>query len=380
MSENKLDPILAVRGLAAVFVVWFHNLPPSDWLIIRNINLSFLTGFSGTFAVYIFYMLSGYVIGYGYFAGRYKIKDFRSLGSFYLKRFVRLAPSYYVCLILAIFVFYHSVSIKVIDVIRFFTFTANFHYTTLPYLQLLAIISTEMQFYIISPLLYLFLKRLSVHFSTVFIGLIIIFIGIGIRAGLTSLGLASSLAAFMENIYVTVWGMLDYFLFGMFISFVVIKYPKLSEVLNHQALKISYYLIALIFLLWINYITIFPLPWHTYALYHLFIIPPLLSLILGYFIVMTRKKFLKFTFLPSQQISLFLNPKTFLYGIGSISYSIYLYHFIFIDLWYRTPGNIGAGMLAFLIRFVTTFTTAIFFAALSAILVESPFSLIRRKN
>lgn len=59
--------MMTLRGLACLAIIWFHLRPPT-WLSINGINLSFITAPSGTLAVYIFYLLSGYTIGYGFFS------------------------------------------------------------------------------------------------------------------------------------------------------------------------------------------------------------------------------------------------------------------------------------------------------------------------
>lgn len=82
MSNARLAKLEAVRGFAAIYVV-FHHLFASD-LVIFGVNFSFLFRF-GQEAVILFFLLSGFVIYYSY----QKSSD-KSLKVFFLKRFLRI--------------------------------------------------------------------------------------------------------------------------------------------------------------------------------------------------------------------------------------------------------------------------------------------------
>ncbi|MBI4065016.1 acyltransferase [Candidatus Gottesmanbacteria bacterium] len=356
--NKTADPLLTLRGVACLAIIWFH-LRPSTWLTIYGINVSFLTAPSGTLSVYIFYLLSGYTIGYGFFSKKYTL-ILKSLKSFYINRFLRIAPAYYVSITLCILIFYPRVNITAYDIFRFFTFTANIDYITLPYQHLLAIISTQMQFYLVAPFFFMILNLILKKIHPAIVGILILSIGALTRHLLVSAGLVTDLTTYMLNIYVTVWGMIDYFLFGMLLSFIVLKRP--TDILNIKKYIPNgiFYTILMGWLLWINYGNFFALPWQTYALYHLFIIPLTLCLLVGWYILSCRI-----------QIPI-------LSHIGKLSYGMYLYHFILFDILYRVPNRIIDTMPAFLNRFIIIFTLTWLIAFASFHFIERPFLRLRR--
>lgn len=332
-------------------------------------------------AVYIFYLISGYTVGYGFFSKKYTL-SFRSLCSFYTNRFLRIAPAYYVCVFLSIFVFYPNIHTTAYDILRFFTFTANFDYLNLPFQQLLVIISTEMQFYLFAPILFLLLSFLVRKIHPLVIGAFILCLGIAIRYAMLSAGLAPDLSMYMLNVYVTVWGMIDYFLFGMFISYLVYKRSTALLQLVKRIPTSIYFIVFIGWFLWINYINFFPIPWQSWAINHLFLIPPSLCLVIGWYILSSG---LHFTYnnrpvTASQIIQWIIHPKTFLYGIGIISYGLYLYHYVFFDLLYLKSGNIINTMPAFLDRFFTVFIVTIITALVSFRFIEYPFLRLKHKK
>ena len=82
MKKNRLDKLEAVRGFAALYVVFFHTLPQKIYL--GGINIGALFRF-GPEAVIVFFALSGFVIKYTY--ERSKDKSFRY---YFIRRFIRL--------------------------------------------------------------------------------------------------------------------------------------------------------------------------------------------------------------------------------------------------------------------------------------------------
>lgn len=379
------DPTLILRGLASLIIVWVHVLPPTDWLIVSGVNLYAYVTPSGMVALYVFYLLSGYGIGYGFFSGKYTLQT-KSLVSFFINRILRIAPAYYVSLLLCIFVFYPRTSISSADVIRFFTFTANFHHFNLPYQNLLAVISTEMQFYVVSPLLFVILYKMLRKIHPAVIALVILLTGIAARYFLSSMGLESSQGAFMENVYVMVWGTLDFFLFGMFLSYLVInRAPIILSLEKRIPQSISYSILGAWFI-WANYSLANPDQWQNFPQYlfrETYILPATLCLVVGWVIVSKTVHWhqtKRMNVSPLGNLKLFTTPATFLSGIGFFSYGIYLYHYIAFTLIYKVPGNIKPGMGDFLIRFIVVSTIALAAAILSYSSIDYPLTRFKRKS
>jgi len=92
MQKQRLDKLEAVRGFAALYVVFFHALPQKFYL--WGINFGALFRF-GPEAVIVFFVLSGFVIKYTY----EKSKD-KSFRFYFTRRFIRLyIPLFFIFLI-----------------------------------------------------------------------------------------------------------------------------------------------------------------------------------------------------------------------------------------------------------------------------------------
>ncbi len=95
---NKLYKLEALRGLAAMYVVFHHTIPHT--ILLWGLNFGYLVRF-GQEAVILFFLLSGFVINYSY--QNSKNKSFRS---YFAKRFVRI----YVPLLIIFLLTYLSTS------------------------------------------------------------------------------------------------------------------------------------------------------------------------------------------------------------------------------------------------------------------------------
>lgn len=95
MNKQKFDKIEAIRGFAAMYVVFFHTLPQKFYLWGINVGLLFRFGPE---AVIIFFVLSGFVIKYSF-----EHSTDKSFGNYIYRRFIRL----YIPLIL-IYIFAYS--------------------------------------------------------------------------------------------------------------------------------------------------------------------------------------------------------------------------------------------------------------------------------
>ncbi|MEI6577353.1 MAG: acyltransferase [Bacteroidota bacterium] len=82
MKKQKLEKLEALRGFAALYVVFFHVLPQSFYL--WGINFGILFRF-GPESVILFFILSGFVIKYTYEKSRDK-----TFKTYFIRRFLRL--------------------------------------------------------------------------------------------------------------------------------------------------------------------------------------------------------------------------------------------------------------------------------------------------
>jgi len=93
MKASRLDKLEAVRGFAALYVVFFHILPQK--IELWGVNIGYLFRF-GPEAVIVFFVLSGFVIKFTY----EKSKD-KSFGYYFIRRFIRLYIPLFLIFIMA---------------------------------------------------------------------------------------------------------------------------------------------------------------------------------------------------------------------------------------------------------------------------------------
>lgn len=384
--SEQLDPLLGLRGLACLMVIWNHVEQAYGWISIHGIDLSFIGGSpSGNVAVLIFFLISGYTVGYGFFSKKYSL-SWKSLRSFYINRVLRIAPAYYACILACIFIFYRQTAVSAYDIVRFFTFTANYDLNSLPFQTLLAIISTEMQFYLVAPLFFAVLNHIVRKIHPLAVGLYILFFGSAVRYLLLLSGFVNDYNGYRTNIYVTVWGNIDVFLFGMFLSYLLYERKADIIALKKRIPNAVSLLVLIGWFLWINYnlyVTIVtPWSWTQDVVNHLFLLPTSLCLVVGWYILSSNVNYVyrRGMSIVSHVVKLLIHPKTFFYGIGFLSYGLYLYHYVFFDLLYlQRPGYVIADTPSFS-RFFIVLIITIITALVSYAFVESPFLRLKRKK
>jgi peptidoglycan/LPS O-acetylase OafA/YrhL len=155
--SNRLDGLLVLRGLACLMVVIIHSGPPAKSIFYRGIDLSWLTFSHGFAAVWIFFCLSGYLMGKAFFTGRYGLNR-QGVFNFWRNRAVRILPLYYFSVfILTIFVYPEMLKLENWGhLVRVCTFTyAGWLVPSPPAFNLsMWSLSTEVQFYFLVPFVY----------------------------------------------------------------------------------------------------------------------------------------------------------------------------------------------------------------------------------
>ncbi len=96
-TPKNIDFLLIVRGLAAISVIYWHL----GGYLIRNDYISSFFIVPGRLAVWIFFMMSGYLIGYGLIYGRYQ-STFKGVATFWFNRLLRIYPIFITVSIVAI--------------------------------------------------------------------------------------------------------------------------------------------------------------------------------------------------------------------------------------------------------------------------------------
>jgi peptidoglycan/LPS O-acetylase OafA/YrhL len=173
-KTNHLDVLLAIRAIACFFVVIAHCSPPRDAIVFQGYDLSWLLFAAGGMYLRTFFCLSGYLMGKLFYTGRYQL-SLDGILKFWRNRVLRVFPLYYfAALFLIIFVYTGLLKLENWGyLIRIFTFTYN-HALPPDFNRPLWSLSTEVQFYLLAPFIYSFVRERCTKTRQIYIAAIII--------------------------------------------------------------------------------------------------------------------------------------------------------------------------------------------------------------
>lgn len=161
-KSNCIDALLVLRAFACLMVVVIHCSPPRNSILFHGVDFSWLTFSHGMVAVWIFFCLSGYLIGKAFYSGRYDW-NWEGVLNFWRNRALRILPLYsFNVLLLSIFVYPEVLKLENWGILlRIFTFTYQGYLSSQPlsFNGVIWSLSTEVQFYLLVPFLYAILKR-----------------------------------------------------------------------------------------------------------------------------------------------------------------------------------------------------------------------------
>lgn len=173
--NQRIDIVNALRAFAAMFVAWGHfaqNQGP--W-----VNLSGKYGYTG---VYVFFVISGFIIPYSLQRGGYTLHNF---GRFILKRSIRIYPPYLLSIPITVLAFSSLVHPHSSDVIHVGFWQVCYHLLYLndlvgsPWINVVYwTLAIEFQWYLLAGLLHgLFVSRSAfVRFIPVAVAVAIYFL------------------------------------------------------------------------------------------------------------------------------------------------------------------------------------------------------------
>jgi peptidoglycan/LPS O-acetylase OafA/YrhL len=229
LSSPPFDGLLALRALACWIVVIGHAGMPRKSIVAGGLDWSWIFTGHGFLAVWIFFVLSGYLMGKAFIANRYKL-NWAGVKQFWTNRLVRIVPLCYFAFFFQIIFVYPAVlrpeNFK--SLLKLLTFT----YNALPLKQFNGVfwsLSTEMQFYFIVPLLILLLRPLLKSRSLCIMGIIAIASAIGgIRFAVwqnlhNTVAAANFEVAYLKYVYTPLWSNLDLFIGGILLNGLVVQ-------------------------------------------------------------------------------------------------------------------------------------------------------------
>ncbi|MGB3755814.1 MAG: acyltransferase [Rivularia sp. (in: cyanobacteria)] len=393
IKNNRLDTLLALRGFACLMVVTIHCAPPRKSIIYGNFDLSWLMFSHGAIAVWIFFVLSGYLMGKVFYTKRYTV-DIAGVIKFWRNRVLRIFPLYYFAvLILTIFVYP--------EILKFYNWgyllrvcTFTYH----PYISFEAVkfndvfwsLSTEVQFYLIVPFIYsLIQNRLNNQKKVLIAGLSIILATLIFRSFLWisfQTEITQEMGYAFKYWYTPLIVNLDLFICGFLLNALIQN--RKTNLNQRKSLITKIFAVTLIILLYLftahhlYYQELWNLPnrsggWRT--LTTILILQPLTAIITSFFIFAFEKDvYHEFTKNEKLSFSAILkNPVRILEIVGNLSYGIYIWHMPIITRTYDI-FNAEIPIEAFYIRLTATLILSTALATVTYYLVELPFSRWKR--
>lgn len=366
---NKIDIFNLLRSIAIICVILAHT----PILIIQSFNLETYPFYFNTpawMAMWIFFFLSGYLLGKGFYNNKYELSK-QGILKFYKSRLIRILPLYFLLLFI-VFIFYNpDWFIKnPINVLRLFTFTYNgiggINGTGHTWF-----ISAIVQLYILAPFGYKLLSKFDKNKKSLWIlFFVLLAFGIGYR-------LLTDLFKLNYYKYVLTFSIanIDLFFGGMLLNSVTKN--SADNVWKSLLRPIS----LLIFLgLMLSYtLPVIDLSWWVYD----YIYPTLtfLALIL---VTISNDYEGKTKPLPVTFLSVLKNPLRIVEYIGIISFNMYLFHANIIEMVTNLfkqynlqvvfTGN-SIFVAIFFVMFIITFIFSIFLHYV----IEMPMNTLRRK-
>ena len=156
---NRLDALLALRGFACLMVIVCHCAITRGSITYKGYDLTWILVSSGEVAVWIFFALSGYLMGKAFYSERYSLNS-AGVINFFRNRVLRIFPLYYYStLILALFFNPEILKLEHWGIIlRTLTFTYNYSIPGGGVNLVLWSLSIEIQFYLCVPFIYAYFK------------------------------------------------------------------------------------------------------------------------------------------------------------------------------------------------------------------------------
>jgi peptidoglycan/LPS O-acetylase OafA/YrhL len=341
--NNRLDALLVLRGFACLLVVVHHCNAPRNSIIYQGYDLSWLIFSHGWVGVWIFFVLSGYLMGKAFYGERYSA-DVRGVMKFWRNRVLRIVPLYYFAiLILTLLVYPNWLKIENWGyLLRLFTFTYEFSITSQPGMNFNVVfwsLSTEVQFYILVPFVFSVFKQKLLRTSQIYLMTMIIFASILCVRFFIWISLQKEINEQFDYVtkywYTPLITNLDLFLSGFLIN-VFIQDKKLncfSTIASKKKLAIIFMIILYLFA--------------SYHLYHqelfnfqgdsvkgirtattFFMLQPLTAIVTSYYIwAFESDTYLIFN--QNEKLSfntILKNPLRILEIFGILSYGIYIWH------------------------------------------------------
>ena len=413
---RQIDPLLSLRGLACLIVIIGHCAPAKHTIYYQNYDLTWLIFGAGGVAVRIFFCLSGYLMGKAFYTERYT-EDAKGFINFWRNRVLRIFPLYYFAVLILGSLFYpHIWKLENWSyLVRLLTFTYN-HALPIEFNGALWTLSTEVQFYLLVPFVYSYLKPHLVNYRQIlwsFVGIIAVsfILRQGIWLAITwqkTIPVEEEVSYFIKYIYTPLFTNLDTFLCGFLINPLLQLVKGDRQNLPQRTQK--YIKLFKNRLAWLTILILYLVT--AYCKYYnqallVFISPSLTALLTSVFIFLveytaacsqmnyslcaeipdfSKKSGISVPHSPEKRCnsedkfinsnkirysSLLVNTLLIMEILGKLSYGMYIWHVPIISN-INPLLNSHSPLVAFILKFIATLTVSTLLASVTYYLIEVP--------
>ncbi|WP_071885733.1 MULTISPECIES: acyltransferase family protein [Pantoea] len=339
--DNRNCTIDCFRAMAVILVSFYHvyrHINPNFTVLGLNVYNPILNGWMG---VGIFFVISGYCMGMATNSMQSRGVTLTLYRKYLAKRFFRISVPYYFAVIFWIVAvnIFHLLpkSAGLIDIFTHVLYIHNFNIKTMYSISgVFWSLAVEMQFYLMLPVL------MVIFNSDIKRVLLVIFL----------FGLSLSIHLIASDNVILTWGIASY-LYVFILGWVLyLKKDALKGYLSGRAQL--YFLIAL----YVSMMCIDPIYIKVNKFYEL-----LVSSVFGLLMVSVMSQ----SITQNLRNSFFVR---FFSWIGRMSFSIYLYNYIYVAFGFPSKSSYGIPLVAFILVF----------GIFMYYMVESPYEIIRKRN
>ncbi|MFB2834359.1 acyltransferase family protein [Floridanema evergladense] len=378
-----IDPLLSLRGFACLMVVVAHSIPPKFTIYYHNYDLTWLIFSPGGVAVRIFFCLSGYLIGKAFYNQRYTTQ-LSGLINFWRNRALRILPAFYFSVIILGLIFYPQIwqSENRQYLWRILTFTYDYS-LPLDFHGALWYISTEVQFYLVIPFIYIFLRDritkpkqiITLFFSLIFLSFCLRLLIWAFITTQTSIS-QQQINSFVSYIYTPLITNLDSLLCGFLVNAIIIK-QKANQPINQSTKRfISKPFLALLVILFLYIFTAYHRYYNQFHL--LFIAPTITAILTSIFLYLIESDaYPKSYNFPQKDV--WELPFIILGYLGNFSYGIYIWHYPIVTKLTPILFTSNNPLQAFFLRFIETIILSTLLAIATYYLIELPAIKLKRQ-
>jgi peptidoglycan/LPS O-acetylase OafA/YrhL len=322
---NQSDSLNILRGIACLGVVWYHVMYPG--VIVYQINgmdLKYLFFTNGSMCVWIFFILSGYLIGKSFFNKKYAL-TFRGMVSYGAARILKIIPAYYLAIILLIT--FLKLNFDKNTILQYMVFLAPYRNTDFG-IGHLWYVSVQMYFYALAPVLFLCIRKTNKLKRSLSLIILIPVFGFIVRSIYQQYFNYYEVSGLFQNIFRVFITNMDLFLFGFALNLLTTINSHINPNSSRGKsvfFRLSSYALFLGLIIvsnWTGYHA--DMDYATYKYQQNVLLPLYTTIIVGYFI--TVKDFFLFRTIPESGSKGKLNPWFPLEILSFFSYEIYLLH------------------------------------------------------